>query len=85
MGKYTLKNVKKVLLISSLCRRVLCFGIPPILLSLIITAWKITAAAPLTPAAAAYFGGMLEHHAAAISILTVGAYLAEYASRATTD
>ncbi len=85
MGKYTSKNRKKAFLISPLCRRVLAFGIPPILLSLIITAWQITAAAPLTVARAAYFGGMLEHHVAAIAILTVGAYIAEYASRTTTD
>ena len=81
MRKYTFKRRKNALSFSPLCRLLLTVGIPPILFSLLKTAREIHAALPLTRASAAYFGGMLEHHFAAIAILTVGAYVAERAAQ----
>ena len=81
MRKNTSKSAKQGIPYSGLLCRVLLFGIPPILLSLIGTALHIREALPLTVAEAAYFGGMLEHHVAAIAILTTGAYLAERLAR----
>ena len=45
---------------------------PPILISLLSLLHKIEHAAPLTEAKASYLGGLLEYHAAAVMILTVG-------------
>lgn len=81
MRKYTFKKRKNALFLSPLTRFLLSIGIPPILFSLLKAARELYAALPLTGAAAAYFGGMLEHHLAAIAILTVGAYAAERAAR----
>lgn len=81
MRKYTFKRRKHALSLSPLTRFLLSVGIPPILFSLLKTARELYAALPLTRACAAYFGGMLEHHVAAIAILTVGAYIAERAAQ----
>ena len=71
------KHTNSSLTLSPACRRLITVGSLPILASLFYCALEILRAAPLTEAKAAYFGGMLEYHVAAIALLTVGAFVAQ--------
>ena len=54
---------------------------PLILLSSLALLHTVETAAPITKAQAAYLGGLLEYHAAAMMLLTAGASLLHFASR----
>lgn len=60
---------------------VLSLGLPPILLCLFGILYQIEIGAPLTRAAANYFGGMLEYPVAALMLVTAGALIADLAWR----
>lgn len=63
---------------------ILSLGLPPILFCLFGILYQIERGAPLTRAAANYFGRMLEYPAAALMLVTAGALIADLAWRRNT-
>ena len=79
------KNEKKpaqTRALSLVTERLLAAGLLLIGASLFGVILQVTETPALTPAAAARFGGMLEHLAAALALLTAGAYLGGRVTRA---
>lgn len=81
MKKNELFSQKTRLSFSSLTRRVLWLGYLLIAPSLFYLIYKITQSGEFTFVTAAYFGEMLEHVVAALTLLTAGAYLVERVAR----
>ena len=69
---------------ASPAQAILLLGLPPILLCLLGILYLIGRDAPLTLAAANYFGRMLEYPVAALMLVTAGAVIADLAWRRNT-
>lgn len=62
-------------------RRMLHTGLCLILLSLLRLLYEVHTAAPFTPGAAAYYGGLLEYPLAALALLTGATLMVDRAMR----